>query len=190
MDITHIVRFLEGSGPAPERPDVISHLEDDQAASALRLILSHTALDTGRILVSEDEDGIVGVSVWMSTLDSSTFASMSGILDREVGLHTQPLGDVDVARVAADKAANLAEVIRGAHPQWTLVLAARRDELEDDIELLAALVQPVLKDATGPVLSVLARPIDSCDLEDLGFAELESLPISDEHKLWIGQFAQ
>jgi hypothetical protein len=197
-DVTIAARLLTADAPAMDIDgDGVVDAPDDpgQAASALRMFLTHAVLEHGRIWVSEQEGSLTAASVWLPPDTGSFRDEMALVLSRELSLDVDgavPAPNAAVTVLVERAMRDVVDIVARARPAQVLlntgVVVDGRDDAGRD-RLRSAVVAPELdaqRHSGGTAVAVEVHAHKVPGLVMAGFERLGEAALGRSHAVWVG----
>ena len=202
LDVNAVARLLrvsavaidiDGDG-APDGP-----ADPAAAEAAMRMVLSHVALEDGEVWVAErleEPSGrreVVAASVWLPGHTDEHLTHLDGLLRRELHLSdvAQALGPVESLRPQLEATAvGVMTSIAQGNPALVLfaVVVSPRFSGADMVAIARDVVAPVRRQRAGQELLAVAIDDERARLlMATGFAEADRILLGDLHLVWLGR---
>ncbi|PFG21309.1 hypothetical protein [Serinibacter salmoneus] len=199
VDVNAVVRLMRaGAAPVDINGDGIldGPHDEETAAAAARLALSHLSLESGDLWVAERGGRLVAASVWLPGDGRALSADTSHLLARELHLDdvSAAIGPGDHLRgeVEATATGVFAELLAN-RPRLvlaSLTVATGEVDPREVIELARRVVHPVVHADESPVLAVAIDDARARLLRAVGFTTVSTVPLGELNAVWVGRAAR
>lgn len=199
VDVNAVVRLMRAGAAAididgdgiPDGPH-----DEETAAAAARLALSHLSLESGDLWVAEREGRLVAASVWLPGDGRALRADTSHLLARELRLEDVPgaIGPAEHLRgeIEATATGVFAELLTN-RPRLvlaSLTVATEEVHPHEVIELARRVVHPVVHAEETAVLAVAIDDARARLLRAVGFSTISTVPLGELNAVWVGRAAR
>ena len=203
LDVNAVARLLRASAVAVDidgdgTPD--GPADPAAAEAAMRMVLSHVALQDGEVWVAETDTGpdggpreLVAASVWLPGHSDDHLTHLDGLLRRELHVSdvAAAVGPAESLRPQVEATAvGVMTTIAGANPALVLfaVVVSPRFVGAEMVAVARDVVAPVRKARAGQELLAVAIDDERARLlMATGCAEVDRVLLGDLHLVWLGR---